>query len=37
MLGRSLIVAPGRASDGQYAVVDLHNREARLAQLQATR
>jgi uncharacterized protein len=37
MLGRSLVVAPGRASDGQYAVVDLHNREARLTQLQATR
>jgi Icc-related predicted phosphoesterase len=37
LLGRSLIVAPGRASDGHYAVVDLHNREARLAELQATR
>jgi len=37
LLGRSLIVAPGRASDGHYAVVDLHNREARLAELQAAR
>ena len=37
MLGRSLIVAPGRASDGRYAVVDLHKREARLAELQAAR
>jgi uncharacterized protein len=35
LLGRSLIVAPGRASEGHYAVVDLHKREARLAQLQA--
>jgi len=37
LLGRSLIVAPGRASDGHYAVVDLHKREARLAELQAAR
>jgi uncharacterized protein len=37
MLGRSLVVAPGRASDGHYAVVDLHKREARLAELQAAR
>jgi hypothetical protein len=37
MLGRSLIVAPGRASEGHYAVVDLHKREARLAELQAAR
>jgi len=37
LLGRSLIVAPGRASDGHYAVVDLHSREARLAELQAAR
>jgi Icc-related predicted phosphoesterase len=37
MLGRSLLVAPGRASDGHYAVVDLHSRTARLAELQAAR
>jgi uncharacterized protein len=37
VLGRSLIVAPGRALDGRYAVVDLHKREARLAELQPVR
>lgn len=28
-LGTSLVVAPGRLSEGRYALVDLHEREAQ--------
>lgn len=35
MLGRTLIVAPGRLSDGEYAVADLHARTAELSELSA--
>jgi uncharacterized protein len=35
MLGRTLIVAPGRLIDGEYAVADLHSRSAELSELSA--
>jgi Icc-related predicted phosphoesterase len=35
MLGRSLVVSPGNLSDGDYAIADLHRREATLEQLAA--
>ena len=35
MLGRTLIVAPGRLADGEYAVADLHSRSAELSELSA--
>jgi uncharacterized protein len=35
-LGRSLVVAPGSLQDGNYAIADLHARDARLGQLAAT-
>jgi Icc-related predicted phosphoesterase len=35
MLGRSLLVAPGSLRNGQYAVVDLQQREVELAELAA--
>src|SRR4051812_26646084 len=33
MLGRTLVVAPGRLVDGCYAVADVHSRTAELSQL----
>jgi uncharacterized protein len=33
MLGRTLVVAPGRLTDGSYAVADLHSRTAELSEL----
>jgi Icc-related predicted phosphoesterase len=36
MLGRSLVVAPGRLSDGHYAVADIQAQEAELSELGAT-
>jgi Icc-related predicted phosphoesterase len=35
LLGKSLVVAPGRLRNGQYAVVDLQRREAQLSELAA--
>jgi Icc-related predicted phosphoesterase len=37
MLGTTLVVAPGSARDGHYAVVDLQRREAQLAELASAR
>lgn len=37
ILGRSLVVSPGSLGDGHYAIADLNAREARLAQLSASR
>jgi Icc-related predicted phosphoesterase len=36
MLGRSLVVAPGRLHDGQYAVADLHSHDVEMQELTAT-
>jgi Icc-related predicted phosphoesterase len=33
MLGRTLVIAPGRLSDGQYAVVDLRTHQVELEEL----
>jgi Icc-related predicted phosphoesterase len=33
ILGRSLVVAPGRLADGRYAVADLHAHTAELSEL----
>jgi uncharacterized protein len=35
MLGRTLVVAPGRVDDGHYAVVDLHSRKVEFEELTA--
>jgi Icc-related predicted phosphoesterase len=35
MLGTSLVVAPGRLADGEYAIADLHGRRAELEALGA--
>ena len=37
MLGTTLVVAPGSARDGHYAVVDVQRREAELAELASAR
>jgi Icc-related predicted phosphoesterase len=37
MIGRSLVVAPGSLAGGQYAVADLHEREAELQELTVAR
>ena len=33
LLGRTLVVAPGRLTDGSYAVADLHSRTAEFSEL----
>ena len=33
MLGRSLVVAPGAVRDGQYAIAEVLDQQARLEQL----
>jgi Icc-related predicted phosphoesterase len=35
MLGRSLVVAPGRLRDGEYAVADLHSHDVEMQELAA--
>jgi Icc-related predicted phosphoesterase len=35
MIGRSPVVAPGRAGDGHYAIADIHSREVTLEEMPA--